>query len=377
MMRNCDRLTMPIRVVFSPDIFSLQEYGGISRYFTEVIPRVAFMDGFEVSVHMGLSPNRYGLQEMRSQFASFRYAHFPFGRSMRYGVALLNEFWFQSYISRRSGHIDAVHMTYFPIRMPTARVLLTTTMYDMIPERFPSPVSGRTFLSARKRACVARCSRIIAISESTKKDLTQFYNVDPLRVDVTPLANSLHAEPGGDPVGRPYVLFVGGRGGHKNFDRFVRVWAEMKGIKDDFVLACFGGGRFSEPEQRTLSTLGLSDTTVWMGGTDLLLASLYAHAQALIYPSLYEGFGLPPLEAMHYGCPVVCSNSSSLPEVVGDAAVTVDTTDSGALANGMAAAIGDSALRARLVLAGRAREASFTWDRTALETAESYRRLLS
>jgi len=260
--------------------------------------------------------------------------------------------------------------------MPTPRARLTTTVYDMIPERFPDLFS-RYPLSTRKRACVERCSRIIAISENTRKDLIEFFNVDPLSVDVTPLANSLHAEPGGDPVGRPYVLFVGKRDGYKNFDRFVGVWAEMRNIRDGFLLVCFGGGRFTESEQRIISALGLSHSITWMGGSDVLLASLYAHAQALIYPSLYEGFGLPPLEAMHYGCPVVCSNSSSLPEVVGDAAVTVDTADPGVLANGMAAAIGDSVLRTRLVLAGRAREASFTWDRTVAATVESYRRLLS
>jgi len=375
-MPGTQRSSERVGVAFSPDIFSLQEYGGISRYFTELIPRVASMDGFEVSVHMGLSPNRYGLQQMRSQFASFRYVYFPFGGGMRYVVALLNEFWFQSYMNMRSRKIDAVHMTYFPTRMPTMCARLTATVYDMSPEKFPSRVS-RTLLSARKRACVARCSRIIAISESTKRDLVEFYNVDPLLVDVTPLANSLHAEPGGDPVGRPYVLFVGRRDGYKNFDRFVRVWAEMRSLRDSFLIVCFGGGRFTESEQRTIAQLGLSHSIVWMSGSDVLLASLYAHAQALIYPSLYEGFGLPPLEAMHYGCPVVCSNSSSLPEVVGDAAVTVDTADPGALANGMAAVIGDSVLRSQLVLAGRAREAGFTWDRTAIATVESYRRLLS
>ena len=374
-MMGTERSSERVRIAFSPDIFSWQEYGGISRYFTELIPRVASMDGFEVSVHMGLSPNRYGLQEMRNQFASFQYVRFPFNRGIRH-VALLNESWFQSYISMRSGRIDAVHMTYYPMRMPTTHALLTTTVHDMIPERFPDLFS-RSPLSAQKRACVERCSRIIVNSESTKRDLIEFFNVDPRCVDVTLHANSLHAEPGGDPVGRPYVLFVGGRWGYKNFTRFVRTWAEMRSIRDDFLLVCFGGGRFTESEQRIISALGLSHSITWMGGSDVLLVSLYAHAQALIYPSLYEGFGVPPLEAMHYGCPVMCSNSSSLPEVVGDAAVTVDTADPEALANGMAAAIGDSVLRTRLALAGRAREASFTLDRTAAATVESYRRLLS
>src|SRR5664280_2699538 len=112
MMHDCDRLTIPVRIAFSPDVFSVQEYGGISRYFTELIPRVASTDGFEVSVHMGLSPNRYGLQRMRHQVASLQYVHFPFNHGMRY-VALLNEFWFQSYINMRSEQIDAVHMTYY------------------------------------------------------------------------------------------------------------------------------------------------------------------------------------------------------------------------------------------------------------------------
>src|SRR5450830_1990154 len=104
-MPGIERSSERVRVAFSPDIFSLQDYGGISRYFTELIPRVASTDGFEVSVHMGLSPNRYGLQQMRSQFASFRYVRSPFGRGMRYVVALLNEFWFQSYMNMRSRQI--------------------------------------------------------------------------------------------------------------------------------------------------------------------------------------------------------------------------------------------------------------------------------
>lgn len=367
-------MPQPIRIAFSPDAFS-GRYGGGSRYFTELIPRVASVNGFEVSVHMGFSPNRYGLQQRRRQFASFRYVHVPFNRGMRY-VAPLNEFWFQQYINVRSERIDAVHMTYYPTRMPTSRARLITTVHDMIPERFPDLFS-RSPLSTRKRACVERCSRIIVISESTRRDLIEFYNVDPLLVDVTRLANSLHAEPGGNPVGRPYVLFVGGRGGYKNFARLVAVWAEMRAIREEFLLICFGYDRFTESEQHMISAVGLRHRIAWMGGSDVLLASLYAHAQALVYPSLYEGFGLPVLEAMHYGCPVVCSNSSSLPEVVGDTAVTVDTADPEALANGMSAAIGDPVLRARLVLAERTREATFTWDRTAVETVESYRRLLS
>lgn len=374
MMGDGDRLRTPVRIAYSPDGFCAM-YSGISRYLTELIPRVASMDGFEVSVHMGLSPNLYGLQQMRNQFASFRYVRFPSNHGMRYGIRL-NEFWFQKYMNMRSEQIDGVHMTYYPRRMPTVRARLIATMYDMIPERFPSPVNERAFLSTRQRLCAERCSRIIAISESTKRDVVEFYNIDPQLVDVTPLANSLHAEPGGNLVGRPYVLFVGGRWRHKNFDRFVTVWAEMRAIRDGFLVVCFGGGRFTESELHTIAELGLEHNIVWMSGDDLVLASLYAHAQALIYPSLYEGFGLPPLEAMHYGCPVMCSNSSSLPEVVGDAAVTVDTADAGELAKGMAAVIGDSALRNQLVLAGRVREASFTWDRTAAATVESYRRLL-
>src|SRR5664280_1326869 len=109
MMHDCDRLTMPVRIAFSPDVFSVQEYGGISRYFTELIPRVASTDGFEVSVHMGVSSNRYGLQRIRNQVTSFRYVRFPFNHGMKY-VAPLNELWFQTYINARSEHIDVVHM---------------------------------------------------------------------------------------------------------------------------------------------------------------------------------------------------------------------------------------------------------------------------
>jgi glycosyltransferase involved in cell wall biosynthesis len=273
---------------------------------------------------------------------------------------------------------DIVHETYFSdfLNFSSANRRVTT-VYDMIHEiYYPNDKT-----SQQKKASVDRCDHILCISHNTKNDLCEIFRVKPEKVTVTHLAcddfgKAVRADipPA---LAAPYFLHVGNRAGHKNFEMLVRAFASVPRLVQDFRIVCFGGGRLSESERRLASDLGLeSDALVHIHGDDDLLATAYANATAFVYPSLYEGFGLPPLEAMSAGCPVLSSNRSSLPEVIGNAALLFDPQDKEALADALEKIAESDELRDELIERGRARWQLFSWQRCVRETLDVYRGLL-
>jgi glycosyltransferase involved in cell wall biosynthesis len=148
-------------------------------------------------------------------------------------------------------------------------------------------------------------------------------------------------------------------------------------VHKDYRLICFGGGPFQPAEIDAMKNLGVEGRVEVVEGSDRLLANLYAFASVLVYPSLYEGFGIPPLEAMHYGCPVVVSNASSLPEVVGEAGRYFDPHFEEDLLKAMEDVLYDSGVRTAIIEAGHRREAQFSWERCVRETCEVYRGVLA
>jgi len=176
---------------------------------------------------------------------------------------------------------------------------------------------------------------------------------------------------------RPFILFVGARGGYKNFDRLLQAYAGRSILHESYDLVAFGGGDFSGNERALVRSLGLNENQVrQLGGDDAVLSVLYQQASLFVYPSLYEGFGIPPLEAMSLDCPVICSNTSSMPEVVGNAAVQFNPHDIDSIANALEAVITNPTLQADLRQRGRERLHAFSWHRCALETLNVYRKVL-
>ncbi len=228
----------------------------------------------------------------------------------------------------------------------------------------------------------ARTGRIIiADSQATARDLTTYFGVAPERLRVAYL--------GGPPVedvpprpeilaryGLPprYFLFVGTLQPRKNVARLIRAFAQVARQDGDVVLALGGqAGRGADALRGLIDRLGLGDRVRWLGYLpDADRPSLYAGAAAFVFPSLYEGFGMPVLEAMAWGAPVIASTTSSLPEVVGDAGLLVDPYDVDGLARAMAEVMTDPKLRERLLIAGRRRAATFSWDRCAGEVEAAF-----
>jgi glycosyltransferase involved in cell wall biosynthesis len=278
---------------------------------------------------------------------------------------------------------DLVHETYYAEQaLCRARVPHVLTVYDMIEERFPESFPVGYSLTHRKRCAAKRADHIFCISENTRRDLLEMYKFPEDRVSVTYLGydalvqTSLRAQ---DLVGTsPFVLFVAGRHGYKNFEGLIRAYAASAWLQSGFRIVCFGGGMFSAEERTLMAGLGLTGTQVeQISGGDDRLAALYQGAAALVYPSRYEGFGIPPLEAMSLDCPVICSNTSSIPEVVGQAGEYFDPVDIDSIRFSMERVLQSTERRRELVSLGRVRSELFTWERCAQQTADIYRRLVT
>jgi glycosyltransferase involved in cell wall biosynthesis len=255
------------------------------------------------------------------------------------------------------------------------------TVFDMIHERCPESFSAADPMSSIKARAIRRVDHLFCISENTKRDLLDILDVPEEKVTVTYLA----ADPLPDvhvPIRHltgdmPFLLFVGGRFGYKNFMSTLRAVATSQWLRDNFRIVCFGGGALTQAERALIVELGLaSDSVVQFGGPDTLLAALYREAVALVYPSSYEGFGIPPLEAMSVGCPVICSNASSIPEVVGNAGVFFDPADVEAQRAALESVLQASEIRSSLIAEGYVRYKHFSWARCASETLAAYRELV-
>lgn len=280
--------------------------------------------------------------------------------------------------------LDVIHATN-PASVPPVRrrQALVVTVHDLAFEHHPDlfPVAWRWLYRAGIRAAVKRASAILVPTQSTADDLLSRHHLDAGRVHVTPLGASLPAtsvDP--DPVlarlgiARPYVLSVGTQEPRKNLVRLLRAYRQVApDLPHALVLA--GAEGWSNDELRLELERPGAGTIVRTGHvSDQDLDALYRGADAFAYLSLYEGFGLPLVEALARGVPSVASNTSSLPEVVGDAALLVDPEDVGEIADALARVLTDARVAEDLRWRGRERAARFTWDATARATLDAYRR---
>lgn len=257
---------------------------------------------------------------------------------------------------------------------------LVSTVHDMTVERFPHYFDNPTHRIATKLSALRRADVLICISEATKADLLSFYPEFADRCHVVHHGVNQDQATGPRPTTLPpsYLLYVGTRQTYKNFDKLVRALGAAKGLPPSLQLVCFGGGPLSEDEKALCETSGWPASRVTqLQGDDAFLAQAYKNAELFIFPSAYEGFGMPLTEAMVQGCPIACSRATSFPEVCEDSAEYFDPTN----VDGMAAVIerlmGDPARREALAVAGQKRVAHFTWARCAAETAAVYRDALS
>jgi glycosyltransferase involved in cell wall biosynthesis len=270
------------------------------------------------------------------------------------------------------------------------RVPRVVTVHDLNYLAFPEAHFGLRTVGMRVLVplAVRRSARVIVPSEATRTDLVEHLRADPARIDVTPYGiGQARSTPGTlppavrralDAGNRPLLLSVSAKRPHKNLLRLIGALARVPADQRPF-LALPGYPTPHEAELRhAAQEAGIADDVVFLGFvTAEELEALYEAAIAVVLPSLYEGFGLPVLEAMSRDVPVATSGRTSLAEVAGDAALTFDPEDEASIADAIQRLLGDESLRERLRAAGRERASGFTWERAAELTVASYRRALA
>jgi glycosyltransferase involved in cell wall biosynthesis len=355
---------------------------GIGTYVRNLVSQLARLDGSDTYVIIcrkldqefvrSLGPRFEPLVEHAGNYSALEQISIPF--------------------ALERAHVDLFHAPHYVVS-PLTRCPTVVTIHDCIHLRFPQYLPNRAaHLYARTMMTMAarRARRILTVSHASKQDIMRYLRAPAEKIEViyNALDERLAAPPSQEEISRvrerfllnaPFVLYAGNIKPHKNVDRLIEAFSILRRHGAGETRLLLIGDEISKyPNLRRLvHRFQLHQYVRFLGFVpDATLAALYRLASVFVFPSLYEGFGLPPLEAMASGTPVITSNVSSLPEVVGDAALLVDPTSAGAIAEAIARVLGEPALRADLVARGLARVNAFSWTRAATRTQQVYAEVL-
>lgn len=341
-----------MRIVYDNTIYNLQRFGGISRYFSEIIERIRKYKNTEVIISKVLN-----------------------GKLARFNNILMD-------YKLTKNKFDIYHPTYYSYSIRKRRNVKTVvTVHDMCHELFLSGLKNFKKDILFKRQSIFSADHIICVSNNTKKDLQKIYGIEDKLISVIyhgpPLKKELEIKDKNNLLPqKPYILYIGKRVPYKNFTIIPKAFRSLD-IDKDFDLVCFGGGKFSREELLEFRSLTLDNSIKYVEGTDELLQLYYENAYIFIYPSLCEGFGLPILEAMTFGCPVIASNASSILEVADNAALLFTPTNLQELCRCIKNMINDTKLRNEYIERGKQRCRNFSWEKAAQETYNVYQKLLN
>jgi len=370
-----------MKILFDYQIFSIQRFGGISRYFYEIMKR--FYDYNEVSFMLSLLYSNNEYIKKSKFYNKFILKGFIFPG--RYKIEnVINKLY--SKILLKHSNYDIFHPTYYDSYFIKylGKKPFVLTVYDMIHEKFRNLYNHKDKTIEIKKYLMYNAKKIIAISRNTKKDILNYTNIKENKIEVIYLANSLSIDNELqvssnntlNNLPNNYILFVGRRDKYKNFGNLVKAIGKLLYEDKDLYLLCVGGGNFTPEERNMFYNMKIANKIYHLDVDDYGLTHLYRQAKLFVFPSLYEGFGIPILEAFANDCPVVCSNRSALPEVAGKAALYFDPEDIRSIKSSVEIVLENSKLRASLIEKGKNRIKYFTWDKTAKETIELYKKLL-
>ena len=360
-----------MKIFFDYKIFWDQPYGGVSRYFIELSKNLSYL-GENPFICAPVHKNQL-LDNFDSNWIFGRYSK---EIKNRYFGKIINEFETQLKLFKLKP--DIIHTTYFSKSLLNYRKPLVVTVYDLIHEIYYEQYKKDKNFRPKKNI-LEKADKIICISENTKKDLFKFYNIDKSKVSVIYLGSFIEKEnlTFNFKTRRKYFLYVGSRKGYKNFNNFIESFSKNQILMNEFDIVCFGGGKFNANELELFNKNNIhKDQIIQISDNDKILCHLYKNAVALVYPSKYEGFGLPILEAMENSCPVISSNSSSLPEVYGDAALTFDPNYNEELTTQMLKIAEDNDIKNNMIEKGLKRTKIFSFKKCAQETKKLYKELL-
>lgn len=363
-----------MKILYDYQMFSIQKYGGITRYFCEIIKNLP--TGFEPYLPLLFTENQHANQN-RNLFKRTTFIPSQQFKGKFYLKNFLN--YLNHYYSIRnikSNKFDLFHPTFYNnYYFKDLKKPFVITVHDLILFKVNNEDYNSHPRRIEMKLAIENANRVIAISENTKKDIIEVFKINPDIIDVVH-----HGFYKPKTLNSPnkfgnYILFVGQRSHHKNFDLFIEAASKILARESNVKLICVGPP-FSESEKNNLARLKIIQQVIAMNVTDNILNNLYAHALIFVYPSLYEGFGMPILEAFANGCPVCLSNTSCFPEIAGNAGVFFDPFNLDSIYSAIDGLIYNNQLKEEKRELGKIRLTEFSWEKAARETAACYQRAI-
>ena len=361
-----------MKIFYDYQIFYNQRFGGPSRYFVELYKNIIKLNK-EVKIFSPININHHlkDLNISKIQKGIFLKKKFK----LSFFFNFVNTFLTKRFLNRFNP--DIIHPTYYDISfLKNFKKPKVLTIYDLIHEKYHYLYNLKSNDLPKKEA-IKYSDYYICISKNTQRDLIKYYNIKEERTSViylAPFADINHSlNTSKNYTDKPYLLFVGNRHKYKNVKFMMNAIALDIGIMKNYNIIFFGGGNFTQQEKEFFKKLNFSENQILsVQGADKYLTKLYQNASAFIYPSLYEGFGLPILEAMNNNCPIISSNTSSMKEVGGNAVEYFNPQETESLLQAFKNVLYSESRRKELVNLGKERIKIFSWDKCAKETLKVY-----
>mgnify|MGYP001378185167 CR=1 FL=1 len=358
---------MKRNIIYDYQIFLKQKYGGPSKYFVELnknINKKNFSNKIVAPFHV----NRH----LRD--SEFNRGNFFFYKKFNLNNFLSKYNQYNTLKLLKNLHNPIIHSTYYNLKyLRDIKCKKIVTVYDLIHEKlYPEKKLND---DDNKKNAIMDADFFICISKNTQKDLIEIYNVEPQKTKVIYLSSSLPKKEIKVKKNKDYLLFVGNRSGYKNSEFILRALAKYEKFKKNFDLYFFGGPKFTKDEINMLNDIEIFNNTKHLGNDEKKLKSLYKNALCLIYPSLYEGFGIPLLEAMECGCPILCCNTPALKEIGQDAVEYFQQNNEDSFIESLEKIIYSKDLINKIKKSGFQRRSHFSWEKCAEETEQIYKNL--
>jgi len=362
-----------MKVLFDHQAFSYQDFGGVSKYYFELMRN--FDRETKAEIALKFSNNEFASELGLKATPFFARKNFI---GKRFIMNLLNKICLAPVI--RTGNYDLLHATYFdPYFINLTSKPKVITVHDLTFDIFPQYFKSYDFSKySNKAKCLEAADAIIAVSENTKKDIVRYYHIPEEKIHVVYHGvNKLEKiEISNDGIPGKFILFVGNRSGYKNFGFFIQSISPLLLNENDLNVVCIGGGQFSEQEKSLFKLLGIFDQLKFVSFSEERLQWLYENALSFVFPSLYEGFGMPILEAFSNNCPVAVSNCSCFPEIAGDAALYFEPDNRDSILDVVSSLVYNSSIRESFKVKGAKRVEQFSWKKAAVETVNVYKNVL-
>lgn len=365
-----------MKILFSSQIFQDQKFGGISRYYSEIYKGILKNELIQIQLPLLYSENLY-IKDVISNDLSFYkilIALNLFKKSIirkihRYDVKSLK-------VLLKKQQYDLFIPTYYDTDFIDyiGNKPFVLSVYDMIHEKFPHLFLNDLTTVRNKKLLIGSATKIIAVSHNTKKDIIEIYpEIDASKIIVVYHGSSLVVDQKYHSLPSNYILYVGSRFGYKNFGLLLKGCEKILKSEQDLFLVCAGGGSFSTIENNLIEDLKITAKVKQINFDENQLGFIYNNAKIFIFPSEYEGFGIPVLESMSCGCPVILSNSSSFPEVAENAGLFFEYNNEKDLEDKILLLLKNETYRKEIIDLGYAQANKFSWETAVNQCIDVYK----